>query len=69
MNIKDRIKARLDDLESGLREGRHQASDEERAQMEQLLANVSIFFSTLSEEDRDFLNAARYAIEGGLEWK
>lgn len=69
MNIKDKIKARLDDLESGLREGRHLASDEERAQMEHVVASISKFFSTLSEEDRDFLNAARYAIEDGLEWK
>ncbi len=31
--------------------------------------NISKFWSVLSEEDREYIQAARYAIDKGIEWR
>ena len=69
MNIKDKIKSRLDALEDNLRAGKHLQSNEEKSGMESLIHNVSKFSSILSEGDRDFINAARFAVETNTPWK
>ena len=33
-----------------------------------LIQNVSKFWSVLSEEDRDYIHGAQYAIEEKIEW-
>lgn len=37
--------------------------------VEEAIASVSKFWSVLSEEDRDYIHGARYAIEENMEWK
>ena len=32
------------------------------------IASVSKFWSVLSEEDKDYIESARYATEGNMEW-
>jgi len=34
-----------------------------------IIESVSKFWSVLSEEDRDYIHGARYAIEEKMEWK
>jgi hypothetical protein len=33
------------------------------------IASVSKFWRIMTDEDRDFVNAAKVAVEDGLEWK
>tara|TARA_B100001245_G_C22842157_1_gene404881 strand:+ start:154 stop:327 length:174 start_codon:yes stop_codon:yes gene_type:complete len=35
----------------------------------ELTLNISKFWSVLSEEDREYIQAARYAIDKGIEWR
>ncbi len=35
----------------------------------ELTLNISKFWSVLSEEDRDYIQAAQYAIDKGIEWR
>ena len=62
MGLRDKIKERMDEIqkmmESGNREGIQEKVD-----------NVTKFWSALSEEDRDYLNAVRGAVEENLPWK
>lgn len=69
MNVKEKIKARLDALEADLKAGKHLQSDEARAEVEALLESAAKFYSALSDADRDFVSAARHAIEAGLTWE
>lgn len=66
MNIREKIKERMDTVEMALKQGQHLSEpDEFQNQMD----NVTKFWSSLSEEDRDFLNAARFAVEENLLWE
>ena len=69
MNVREKIKARLDTLEVDLKAGKHLASDEGKAEVEALCESASKFFSVLSDEDRDFINAARLAIDSNMAWE
>ena len=64
--IRQRIEDRLNLLESMLTSQRH-ISDPDFAF--ETIATVSKFYSVLTEEQRDFINAARWAIEEQKEWK
>ncbi len=35
----------------------------------ELTLNISKFWSVLSEEDREYIQAARYTIDKGIEWR
>lgn len=69
MSVRDKIKTRLDALETGLREGRHIAEDEGRSEMTALLGSVAKFYSVMEDDDRDFVTSARMAIQERLPWK
>ena len=64
--IRQRIEARLNLLESMLTSQRH-ISDPDAAY--QTIDSVSKFYSVLTEEQREFVHAARWAIEEQKEWK
>jgi hypothetical protein len=59
--IREKIEARLDELEA-LMKTRHYAKAEE------LIPSIGKFTSVLTEEQRDFLNAVRFAIAENLDW-
>ena len=69
MNIKEKIESRLDALEADLKAGKHLLSDEAKAEVEALAYSASKFYSVLSDGDRDFLSAARHAIDNNMLWK
>jgi hypothetical protein len=64
--IREKIEARLDALEDSLIRQDHLAEDPDAVL--QILASVSKFYSALSEEQRDFIQAARWAISEKKEW-
>ena len=59
--IREKIEARLDELEA-LMKARNYADAEE------LIPNITKFASVLTEEQRDFIGAARLAIAENLDW-
>lgn len=60
-SIRDRIEARIDELEAFMRLGKF-------GDAEVLLPSITKFMSILTEEQRDLLGAARLAIKENLEW-
>jgi hypothetical protein len=69
MNIKEKISARLDDLEKHLVAGHHLKSAEGAIAELDLISSVAKFASILSDEERDFINAAKMAVADKVEWK
>lgn len=68
MNVKEKIVARLDDLENHLRAGEHLKSAEGVVAVLDLIAFIAKFASALSSADRDFLNAAKMAVADKKPW-
>lgn len=68
MNLREKIVSRLDDLEAGLRSGRHLAGHEGHAEMTTLLISIAKLFSALDDGEREFVGAARLAIGDALPW-
>lgn len=68
MNVKEKIAARLDELEKHLLSGDHLKSAEGVVAVLDLIASVSKFTSSLSSADRDFLNAAKMAVADKKPW-
>ena len=60
-SIRDRVEARFDELEAFMRAGNY-------AEAEELIRSIAKFTSVLTEEQRDFLGAARLAIAENLDW-
>jgi hypothetical protein len=59
--IRQKIETRLDELEALMKARNY-------AEAEELLPSITKFASVLTEEQRDFLGAARLAIEENLDW-
>jgi hypothetical protein len=64
--IQKLIKERLDELQDLLDNNIHL---EDRELVEQLIQSVSKFWSILEEGDREYIEAARYALEFQKVWK
>lgn len=60
-----KIKQRMDQLQSWMESNYHLKNPKE---VEELISNVTKFWSILQEEDTDYINGAKYAIEQKLEW-
>ena len=59
--IRQKIEARLDELEALMKARNY-------AEAAELLPNIAKFTSVLTEDQRDFLNAVRFAIAENLDW-
>ncbi len=59
--IREKIEARLDELEALMKAGNYAEADE-------LLPSITKFISVLTEEQRDFIGAARLTIADNLDW-
>jgi len=68
MNIKEKINKRFDDLEAALIAGKHLESDEAANEVEDLISSIAKFTSVLSSAERDFINAAKLAVENKKVW-
>ena len=66
MSLRDKINERMDELQK-LMEGNEHLSNPDKVEL--LIGSVSKFWSALSEEDRDYIHGARYALEEKVEWK
>jgi hypothetical protein len=66
MTITVKIKERMDKLQKWMESNYHIDHPNE---VYELTTSVSKFWSVLSEEDRDYIQAAQHAIEDKTEWK
>lgn len=66
MSLRDKINSRMDGIQEMMESNVHL---ENPIKVEEAIASVSKFWSVLSEEDRDYIHGARYAIEENMEWK
>jgi len=64
-----KIEERLSSLEDALKNNKHIEGQESLAEIHTLIAQVAKFWSILNGEQRDFINAARFATEDQLKWK
>ena len=55
----------MDQLQEMMENNQHL---EDPTRVEEHIYTVSKFWSALSEEDRDYINAAKYAIEEKMRW-
>jgi hypothetical protein len=66
MSVKDKINQRMDILQGWMEQNYHLRRPEV---VEEHIQTVTKFWSVLSEEDRDYIDGCRYAIEEKMEWK
>ena len=66
MNLKIKIANRMDRLQEMMETNLHLTCPED---VEMHIESISKFWSALSEEDQDYIEGARYAIENKMEWK
>ena len=66
MNIRDKVTARIDSLQEMMESNTHLESPDEAVS---LLYRITPFWSILSEEDRDYVQAAQGAIEDKTRWE
>lgn len=62
MGVRDKIKERMDEIQKMM-------ETDSREGIQEKIDSVTKFWSVLSEEDRDYLNAVRYAVEENKPWK
>lgn len=67
LKITEKIEMRFDELEARLRINGH-LGPEGSAEVALLVASITKFTSILSDEQRDFVNSARCALDDQLAW-
>jgi hypothetical protein len=70
--IKEKIKSRLDRLETDLKAGKHlleYASEDEMLEVYKLTESISKFWQILSDDEKDFIQCARIAILEQKSWE
>ena len=65
MSLREKIKQRMDQLQDWMESNYHLEHPEE---VEEHIQTVSKFWSALSEEDKDYIHGAEYALEGKHRW-
>jgi len=66
LSLGDKINSRMDKIQEQMEANIHLTDPDEVLNN---IINVSKFWSILSEEDRDYLQAARDAIEEKIKWQ
>lgn len=70
VTIKEKIKSRLSQLENDLKSGKHISDHgDDILEVFLLIESISKFWSILSEGDKAFIQAAKYAIEEQKPWE
>ena len=64
-DLKDKINKRMDELQTMMESNLHL---EDPIKVMEHTYTVSKFWQILSEEDRDYIHGARYAIEEKMKW-
>jgi hypothetical protein len=65
IGLRQKIEERMDRLQEAMESNLHLSDPEV---VEEMIAGVSKFWEVLSEEDRDYIQGAQYAIEEQASW-
>ena len=65
MTVRPKIKQRMDVLQHWMEENYHLKRPEV---VEEHIQTITKFWSVMSEEDQDYIEGARYAIENKTDW-
>ncbi len=65
-NLKNKINKRLDELEELMNNQKHLTSPN---LVTEHIQSITKFWSVLSDEDKDYIECAKFALEKKLEWK
>lgn len=65
MKLRNKIDERMDQLQAFMESNTHL---KQPILVQMHIESVSKFWSVLSEEDRDYIQGAQYAVEEGAEW-
>ncbi|RHZ90444.1 hypothetical protein D1114_23190 [Cereibacter sphaeroides] len=68
MDLKEKIEQRFDNLEKALIAGNH-LTVEGAADVAGLISQISKFASILTDEQMDYINAAKFAVSDNQKWK
>lgn len=68
MNVRMKVQTRLDALEAQLKAAEHLRSVEGVITVLTSIASGSKFWRAMTDEKRDFVNAAKTAVDDELEW-
>lgn len=66
MTIEEKIQDKLNQLERSLNAQKHLTNPAEFAEQ---LASFSNYYHLMKDQDRDYLNYARHALEEEMEWR
>lgn len=67
--LRVKLQSRLDALTTAMEEQKHLQDGQELLEVMVLIASITKFWRILSDSERDFINAARFAIEEQIFWK
>lgn len=65
-NLKSKINNRLDDLEKLMGDQKHLTNPDI---VVECIDSITKFWSVLNDEDKDYIECARFALENKSEWK
>lgn len=65
MSVKQKINQRMDELQAMMESNVHLSDP---TKVSDHISSVSKFWSVLSEEDKDYIHGARFALEEKSEW-
>ena len=66
MSVREKLKLRFEKLEKMMTSNEHLSNKSEAIE---IIESISKFWRVLNEEERDYINASRWAIEEDEEWK
>lgn len=59
---------RMDELQSLMESNAHMKDSDQNQRLEEVLSKLSMYFNVLTDEDREYIQACRYAIEEQMDW-
>lgn len=66
--IRARNVERLDEVQRLMESNAHLTDGEDYQRLEELLSKLSMYFNVLTDEDIDYIQACRYAIDEEMDW-
>lgn len=66
--IRARNVERLDEVQRLMESNAHLTNGEDYQRLEELLSKLSMYFNVLTDEDIDYIQACRYAIDEEMDW-
>ena len=66
--IRARNTERMNEVQRLMESNAHLDEGEDYNRLEELLSKLSMYFNVLTDEDRDYIQACRYAIDEKIDW-